>query len=69
MVFVRQLELPEGSLTRRRGRQKYAGEALAERRRSGRGFACKPQVSLLQGTIQKKAPNGAFFCMVKRFVT
>ena len=25
--------------------------------------------SLLQGTIQKKAPNGAFFCMVKRFVT
>ncbi len=44
----------------------YAGEALAERRRSDREFACKPQVSLLQGTIQKKAPSGAFFCMVKR---
>ena len=38
----------------------YAGEALAERRRSGRGFACKPQVSLLQGTILKKTPTGLF---------
>ena len=44
----------------------YAGEALAERRRSDREFACKPQVSLLQGTILKKDPNGSFFSMVKR---
>ena len=28
MVFCEQLELPEGSLTRRRGRREYAGEAL-----------------------------------------
>ena len=69
MVFIRPLELPEGSLTRRRGRRKYADEALAERRRSDRGFACKPQVSLLQGTKLKKDPNGSFFSLVKRFVT
>ena len=66
MVFCKQLELPKGSLTRRRGRRKYAGEAFAERRRSGRGFACKPQVSLLQSTIQQNPPNGGFCCMVKR---
>ena len=29
--------------------------------RFGRGSS-----SLLQGTIQKKAPDGAFFCMVER---
>ena len=43
MVFCKQLELPKRSLTRRGGRREYAGEAFAEQRRSGRGFACKPQ--------------------------
>lgn len=40
MVFCKQLELPKRSLTRRGGRRE---EAFAEQRRSGRGFACKPQ--------------------------
>lgn len=69
------LELPRGSLTRRRAIRGYRGEALAERRRSGRGFACKPQVSLLQGTIQKKSSQrslflyGETFCYLARAAT
>ena len=55
------LELQDGSLTWSRGRRMYAVVALAERRRSGRGFAGKPQVSLLQGTIQKKSSQRSLF--------
>ncbi len=33
---LKKQEISGGSSTRRRGRQEYAGEALAERRRSGR---------------------------------